>query len=165
MRNLFRAFDEIFCPNEQKNIAHKQHISIKKLCKVNAAWSTQKVILGWAVDTVQQVRTLPLDHKEKLTSLLDSFTLGERKCACRHWHRLLGTLHITVLTIAVAAGMFFWIQHALKTANGRQISVSYPIHTYFLKCHQLSLLPRKLELHCAQATNIDLKTTQIQCCL
>ena len=75
-RHLFRAFGEILYPNNDNDTVHEQQILIKKLCKGNAFWSTQKVILGWAINTVEKSLTLPLDRKGKITSLLDSVTLS-----------------------------------------------------------------------------------------
>ena len=45
-RNLFRAIDKLFRPNNKDNIAKEEPISLKKLRKGNAVWSTQKVVLG-----------------------------------------------------------------------------------------------------------------------
>ena len=69
-RHLFRAINELFRPKE--NIAREEPISLKKLCKGDAAWSTKKVILGWAIDTAKQVLTLPDDRKSSLLYLLDT---------------------------------------------------------------------------------------------
>ena len=52
---------KIFSPNNKDNIAREEPISLKKLRKIHAAWSTQKVVLGWAIDTMKQVLTLPAD--------------------------------------------------------------------------------------------------------
>ena len=69
-RHLFCAINDLFCPNNKDNIAREEPISLKKLRKGDAAWSTQKVVLGWAIDKVKQVLTLPDDHKTNLLALL-----------------------------------------------------------------------------------------------
>ena len=69
-RHLFRAIDELFLPNNKDDIAREEPISLKNLRKGDAAWSTQKVVLGWAIDTVKQVLTLPNNRKTNLLSLL-----------------------------------------------------------------------------------------------
>ena len=71
-QNLFRAIDKIFCPKTEDNTAHKDPILLKKLCKGDAAWITQKVVLCWEIDTVKQVLTLPEDCKSNLISLIDT---------------------------------------------------------------------------------------------
>ena len=45
-RHLFRTVDELFCPNNKDDIAREEPISLKNLHKGDAAWSTQKVVLG-----------------------------------------------------------------------------------------------------------------------
>ena len=45
-RNIFRAIDELFRPNNKDNIAREEPISLKKLRKGNAAWSTKKSSLA-----------------------------------------------------------------------------------------------------------------------
>ena len=62
-RHLVHAIGELFRPNNKDNIAREEPICLKKLRKGDAAWSTQKVVLGWAIDTVKQVVTLPDDRK------------------------------------------------------------------------------------------------------
>ena len=71
-RHLFRTIDELFRLNNKDYIAREEPISLKKLRKGNAAWSTKKVILGRANDTAEQVLTLPDDRKASLLSLLDT---------------------------------------------------------------------------------------------
>ena len=58
-RHLFRAINELFRPNDKDDIAREEPISLKKLRKDDAAWSTNKVILGWAIDMAKQFLTLP----------------------------------------------------------------------------------------------------------
>ena len=58
-RHLFCAIDELFRPNDKDDIAQEEPISLKKLRKGDAAWSTKKVILRWAIDTAKQFLNLP----------------------------------------------------------------------------------------------------------
>ena len=127
-RHLFRTIDEIFRPNNKDKIAQEEPISFKKLRKGDAAWSTQKVVLGWAIDTVNQFLTLPDDRKNNLLALIKTIPPSASRCSRRRWHKLLDTLRSTVLAIAGAAGMFTRLQHALKTSKGRQIKLYTPVH-------------------------------------
>ena len=85
-RNLFRAINELFRPNDKNDIAREETISLKKLRKGDAAWSTKKVILGWAIDTAKQVLTLPEDRKSSLPALLDTIPPSASRCSRRRWH-------------------------------------------------------------------------------
>ena len=70
MRHLFHAIDELFRTNTKGNTAREEPISFKKLRKSHAAWSIQKVILGWVLDAVKQVLTLPDNRKTSLLALI-----------------------------------------------------------------------------------------------
>ena len=127
-RYLFRAIDKIFCPNNKDNITQEDPISLKKFRKADATWSTQKVVLGWAIDTVKQVVILPDERKTNLLALLDTIPPSASRCSQRCWHKLLGIICSTVPAIAGAAGMFTRLQHALKTAKGRRINLTTAFH-------------------------------------
>ena len=118
-RHVFRAIDKLFRPNNKDDIAQEEPISLKKIRKGDAACITQKVVLGWVIDTVKQVLTLPSNRKTNLLSLLDTILPSASRCSRQRWHKLLGTLRSTVPAIAGAAGMFTRLQHDLKTAKGR----------------------------------------------
>ena len=45
-QHLIRAIDELFRPNNKDNLAREVPISLKKLRKIDAAWSTKKS--SWA---------------------------------------------------------------------------------------------------------------------
>ena len=91
-RHLFHTIDELFHPNNKDDIARGEPISLKKISKGDVVWSTQKVVLGWAIDSVKQVLTLPADHKTNLLALLDTIPPSVSRCSRRRCHKLLGTL-------------------------------------------------------------------------
>ena len=126
-RQLFRAINGLFRPNDKDDIAREEPISLKKLRKGDNAWITKKVILGWTIDTAKQVITIPEDRKSSLLDLLDTAPPSASQFSRRRWHKLLGTLRSTVPAIAGAAGMFTRLQHALKRANGRRIILTTPV--------------------------------------
>ena len=85
-RHLFCAIDELFLPNDKENIAREEPISLKKLCKGDASWSTKKVILGWAIDTAKKVLTLLEDRKSSLLALLDTGAPSASQCSRICWN-------------------------------------------------------------------------------
>ena len=58
-RHLFHDINKFFRSNAKDNTACKDPILLKKLRKGGAAWSTHKVILIWAINTVQKILILP----------------------------------------------------------------------------------------------------------
>ena len=127
-RHIFRAIDKLFRPNTKDNTVREESISLKKLRKGDATWSTQKVVLGWTIDTVKKVLTLPEDFKSNLIALLNTIPPSASRCSQQRWHKLLGTLRSTVPAIAGAAVMFTRLQHAIITAKWRRINLSTPVH-------------------------------------
>jgi len=69
----------------------KQTISQSKLDKGDGAWSTEKVILGWLLNTAAGTIQLPRDKAALLTSLLSHFT-SLKRTSRRRWYKLLGHL-------------------------------------------------------------------------
>ena len=64
-RHLFCAINELFRLKNKDNVAWEEPISLNKLRKGDAAWSTQKVVLVWEINTVKQVLTLPYYWKNQ----------------------------------------------------------------------------------------------------
>ena len=118
-RHLFRTIDKLFRQKTKDDTAREEPILLKKLRKGDAAWGTQKVVLGWAIDTVKQVPTLLEEHKINLLALRITIPPSASRCSWRRWHKILGTLCSTVPAIEGAAGMFTRLQHALISAKGR----------------------------------------------
>ena len=76
MQNLFHAINELFWPNTKDNTAQEEKIYLKNIRKGDAAWSMQRAVLGWEIDTVKQVFTLPEDRKINLLALINTIPLS-----------------------------------------------------------------------------------------
>ena len=61
--HLFKSIDRLFNPTNPTNKDRLDPISINKLKEVDASWSTNKIVIGWATDTSKQVLTLTLARK------------------------------------------------------------------------------------------------------
>ena len=72
LRATLGAIDDVFRPlTPDDPPLRREPASVKKLLKGDAAWATQKRILGWDVDTVQATLHLPPHRLERLQTLLD----------------------------------------------------------------------------------------------
>ena len=127
-RHIFRAIDNLFRPNNKDDASSEEPISLKNLRKGDGACSKHKSVLGWVIDTVKKVLTLPDDCKCNILSLLNTILPSSSRYSCWRCHKLLGTLCSTVPATARAAGMFTRLQHALRTAKGSRINLSTPVH-------------------------------------
>ena len=119
-RHTFHNIDKVFRPNDAQDTNRKQPISESKLDKGDDHWSTQKVILGWLIDTVAMTISLPPHRQARLLNLLGTIT--KRKRASIHeWHQLLGELRSMSLAIPGSRGCFSFLQHALRPGAKRII--------------------------------------------
>ena len=69
-RSTYHAIDFILRPNDSADCCRELPISVRKLQKGDDCWSTQKVILGWFVDTVSLTISLPPHRQERLLTVL-----------------------------------------------------------------------------------------------
>jgi len=83
-RTTFHAIDLVFRPNDELDDGRKQPISIKKLQKGDDFWSTQKIILGWLIDTSSKTISLPPHRRERLLDLLRS-VVKRKRTSVREW--------------------------------------------------------------------------------
>ena len=71
-----------------KGSLRREPISISKLAKGNAKWATQKILLGWIIDTVNKTIELPTHRADRLLSIL--IKLSRKKESLRTWQKYLG---------------------------------------------------------------------------
>ena len=117
-RHTFHHIDEAFRPNDQHDTFRKQPISESKLGKGDDCWSTQKVILGWLIDTISMTISLPPHRQERLLALLGKITKRKR-ASVQEWHQLLGELRSMSIAIPGSRGCFSFLQHALRPGAKR----------------------------------------------
>jgi len=87
-------------------------VSLKKLATRDGQWSTQKTILGWALDTTTLTLALPSHRAEYIHKLLKSVPHSCTCIALCHWHQLLGNLQSMVLVLPGSQGLFSSLQEA-----------------------------------------------------
>ena len=136
-RTLFSSIDRVLRPlSPSDNPARKEPNSTKKLLQGDASWSTQKLILGWLIDTVARTVALPPHRVDRLHLLLQSFPCHQRRTSRRKWQCLIGELRSMALAIPGGAGLFSQLQSVLTYATHPsptdRLSLSPAVH------HQLS---------------------------
>ena len=113
-RTLFECIDAVLRPLSPTDSPYrKEPNSVKKLLKGDAAWSTQKLILGWLVDTVARTIALPPHRADRLHTLLALFPTHQRRTSRRKWQCLLGELRSMALAIPGGRGLFSQLQSVL----------------------------------------------------
>ena len=122
-RTTFHAIDSVFRPNDSLDVDRKQPISVKKLLKGDDFWSSQKVILGWFIDTSSRTIALPPHRQQHILALLQSI-VNRTRASVKEWNKLLGELRSMSLAIPGSSkGCFSFLQHALRP-NARRIKIT-----------------------------------------
>jgi hypothetical protein len=98
-------------------------ILLKKLLKGDGSWNTQKLILGWIVDTIRQTIELPPHRKETLASIFEELA-SLKRVNSKKWASYLGKLRFVSVAIPGSAGLFSALQWAQNKAQGNRIRVN-----------------------------------------
>ena len=129
-RVLFNHIDSLLRPVDQQDDPNRREpISIKKLLKGDASWSTEKVILGWVVNTATQTIHLPPHRVERLQEILNMFPTSKKRTTVKTWQKVLGELRSMALALPGARGLFGAMQHALSNAkSNNRITLTKDTH-------------------------------------
>ena len=117
-RTTYHTINKVFRANDVQDHSRKEPIFEKKLLKGDDSWSTQKVILGWLLDTVAMSISLPPHRLERLLSILASVA-NRKRTSVQEWHRLLGELRSMSIAVPGSKGCFSFLQEALKPGAKR----------------------------------------------
>ena len=80
--------------------------SLKKLKKGDGYWTTNKVILGWQIDTVAKTMILPQHRINRLHEILALIPPALKVVAIKDWHKLLGELRSMAISLPGSLGLF-----------------------------------------------------------
>lgn len=128
-RTLMESIDEVFRPLQPHDPPFRtEPISVSKLAKGDANWSSCKKILGWIVDSESMTLTLPPRRLQRLQELLDSIPHTQHRLALKTWHQLLGELRSMSLALPGARGLFSHLQTALRTRVGNRLRLTASFH-------------------------------------
>jgi hypothetical protein len=127
---ILHAIDAVFRPNDNQDhgTARREPISISKLNKGDALWTTRKIMLGWVIDTVAETIELTERRANRLHSLLADL-IQSRRVSVKKWQQSLGELRSMVLAIPGGRGLFSTLYTALGTPSAakNRIRITRPI--------------------------------------
>jgi len=114
LHHLVASIHKVFraTPHPDDPLHRTAIISENKMAKGDASWSTEKVILGWHINTATRTLHLPLHKQHHLHALLQSF-LPKRRTSRQRWQSLLGELHHMATAIRGARHLFSVLQSVL----------------------------------------------------
>ena len=79
--------------------------SLKNMKQGDSTWETQKILLGWVIDSVRGTIRLPQHRVTCLTTIFREVE-DQRQVSKKPWRNLLGELRSMILAIPSAEGMF-----------------------------------------------------------
>ena len=129
-RATFHKINKVFRPNDIDDVGRRQPISQSKMNKGDDFWSTQKIMLGWLIDTVAFTISLPPHRQERLLTMLGTITKRKR-ASVQEWHKLLGELRSMSIAIPGSRGCFSFLQHALRP-GAKRITITPTIRDQLL---------------------------------
>ena len=116
-RALLHSLDHVLRPLSPTDLPTRQDpASLKKIKQGDSTWATQKILLGWVIDSVRGTIHFPQHRVTRLTTMLKEVE-GQRRVSKKRWRKLLGELRSMMLAIPGAKGMFSHIQSALVNAG------------------------------------------------
>ena len=128
-RTVMGAIDDTFRPLTPSDPASRtEPISVSKLSKGDAAWTTRKKLLGWTVDSVDMTLGLPQRRYDRLVDLLASISPTRKRLALDTYYQLLGELRSMALALPGARGLFSHLQTALATRRRTRLRLSAAFH-------------------------------------
>ena len=128
LKHLFHMTNRVFFLNVRSETNRKYPISLKKLMKGGAAWSTRKNILVWDLDMEVQLLCLPEDSSTRMCNVLANIPSSTHRCSLRNWCRLLGLIRSITPEVSGSQGMFTRLQHALTSEKGRYVQLTSDVH-------------------------------------
>ena len=103
---LFNALDKVFRPLDRNDTVFRQEpVSLKKLRKGDTRLDTEKIILGWLLDTINKTISLPPHRAKRLYETLNAITADQRWIATKDWHKVIGELRSMSVALPGCTGL------------------------------------------------------------
>ena len=135
--HLLATAEKLFHPKTPADTHCKDPISVKKLHQEYYAWSAHNIILGWSLNTSNQLLTLPphrFDSVQEALYLINPKTPRTSICRCRH---LLGVIQSNNPTVDGSRRVSTRLQYDLTYASGRHIPLPASVHEKLQNRRQL----------------------------
>ena len=128
-RILLHAVDNVLRPLDTTDSNFRcEPVSLKKLRKGDCSWSTVILVLGWIINTETMTIHLPSHRVERLTEILASIPVTQKRTSVKKWHRVLGELRSMALALLGARNLFSQMQHTLTNKIKTRVALNKGVH-------------------------------------
>ena len=142
-------------------------VSLKKLLQGDGSWNTQKIILGWIIDTLQQTLKLPAHRKRTLAQIFTDLR-GRKQVTQKAWRSILGKLIFMSVAIPGSTGLLSAMQLALNKATQNCIMITrhlrHHIHEFAMLVADLCSRPKYLPEIVAKRSACMGSSDAAKCC-
>ena len=129
-RTIFHSIDKVLRPLVPDDSAHRQEpASESKLRKGDGCMATQKVYLGWLIDTRAMTIQLTTRRRLRLKEILSDLPRTRQRVSVKTWHKVLGELRSMALAIPGSRGLFSALQFRFK-ADKTRIRLTRMVHDF-----------------------------------
>ena len=128
-RTFFHALDKIFHPLDSTDIEERKEVlSLKNLDAGDCSWSTCKLLLGWVVDTINIMISLPPHRADRFRDILAEIPATQKRISVNKWHLCLSELRSMLLALPGSRGLFSQMQEALSHVKGKWVTLTRDMH-------------------------------------
>jgi hypothetical protein len=130
-RALLHSLDRVMRPLDSEDSPLRQEsASVKKMGKGDATSTTLKPILGWIINTLDKMISLPPHRLVRFRDIINYIGPNQRGVALNKWQQVLGKLRSMALAIPAAIGLFSVLQEALKSSDGSRVRLTQHMHAF-----------------------------------
>jgi hypothetical protein len=132
-RALLHSLDKAFGGVDKLDNTHRQEpVSLKKLLKGDAPWSTRKAVLGWVLDTVEKTIELHVHRIDRLQEIIDSIFPSQKRVSVQKWHKVLGELRSKSLALPGTRRVCSILQESVRHQinDGKRLRLRRRVHDF-----------------------------------
>ena len=114
-KTLFHALDKVFQTCDPGDLANRKGVLLlNKIMAGDCAWSTCKVLLGWVIDKVNMMMSLPPHWENRIKDILAGIPCSQKRIGVDKWNRVLGELRSMATPLPGSRGLFSHMQESLR---------------------------------------------------
>jgi hypothetical protein len=128
-RTLLHTLDEVLRKLDALDDEHrKEPASTNKLKQGDACWDTQKLVLGWIINTILLTLELSRHRKDRLKAILNEVPRSQKRASVKKWQQIVGEFRSMAIAIPGSRGLFSLLQKALQHQSDGRIRLWRGVH-------------------------------------
>jgi hypothetical protein len=105
------------------------------MVKGESSWANIKVIIGWILNILDSIISLPARRLARILKILASISATQRCVSLKKWQQVLDGLSSMTLAIPATVVLFSILQEALKTSGGHRVRLTSRTQAFLQDFH------------------------------